>query len=175
MFGSTCCVYYKLKKFFYLISVLMDSEILDQVTNPEKNVVSEVMKPRRGRKKKTNTKLNEVRENNIRDKRDRLITCVLSGSSKQYLGKEYTDQQINEMDSNNIMTLSDRYESVLSAQMTKSFVVSYGAFLVPVSVGIITGKHYVKNSGTKFNDRSDNGNCESATRNCNKIEEPSEN
>ena len=39
---------------------------------------------------------------------------------KQYLGKEYTEQQINEMDSNNIMMLSNRYESVLSAQMTKS-------------------------------------------------------
>ena len=33
MFGSTCYVYYKLKKFFYLISILMDSEILDQLTN----------------------------------------------------------------------------------------------------------------------------------------------
>ena len=38
MFGSTCYVYYKLKKFFYLISILMDSEILDQLTNLEKNV-----------------------------------------------------------------------------------------------------------------------------------------
>ena len=42
------------------------------------------------------------RKNDIRDKRDRLITCVLSGNSKQYLGKEYTEQQINEMDSNDI-------------------------------------------------------------------------
>ena len=40
-----------------------------------------------------------------------------------------------------------------------------GAFLAPVSVGIITGKHYAKNSGTKLSDRSDNENCESATRN----------
>ena len=44
----------------------------------------------------------------------------LSGNSKQYLGKEYTEQQINEMDSNNINILLHRYESVLSAQMTKS-------------------------------------------------------
>ena len=98
----------------------MDSEILDQLTNLEKNMVSEVTKPKRGRKKKTDTKMNEVEENDIKDKRDRLITCVLSGNSKQYLGKEYTKQQINEMDSNNIMTVSNRYESVLSAQMTKS-------------------------------------------------------
>ena len=56
----------------------------------------------------------------LRDKRDRLITCVLSSNSKQYLGKEYTEQQINEMDCNNNNILSNRYESVLSAQMTKS-------------------------------------------------------
>ena len=31
----------------------------------------------------------------------------------------------------------------------------FGAFLAPVSVGIITGEHYAKNSGTKLNDRSD--------------------
>ena len=49
MFGSTCYVYYKLKKFFYLISILMDSEILDHLANLEKN--SEVTKQKRGRKK----------------------------------------------------------------------------------------------------------------------------
>ena len=87
MFGSTCYVYYKLKKFFYLINILMDSEILDQLTNLEKNVDSEVTKPKRGCKKKTDTKINEVEENDVRDKKERQITCVLSGNSKQYLGK----------------------------------------------------------------------------------------
>ena len=33
MFGSTCYVYYRLKKIFYLISIVMDSEILDQLTD----------------------------------------------------------------------------------------------------------------------------------------------
>ena len=51
----------------------------------------------------------------------------------------------------------------------------FGALLAPVSVGIITGKHYAKNSITKLNDRSNNGTCDSVTRNCNKTEEPSEN
>ena len=37
-----------------------------------------------------------------------------------YLGKEYTEQQINEMDCNSIDTVINRYESILSAQMTKS-------------------------------------------------------
>ena len=88
-FGSTCYAYYKLKKFFYLISIMMDSEILDQLTNLEKNVDSEFPKPKRGRKKKIDTKMNELEDNDIRDKRERLVACVLSGNSKMYLGKEY--------------------------------------------------------------------------------------
>ena len=120
-----------------------------------------------------------------------------------------------------VNTLLNRYESVLSAQMTKSLgkksVINlysniassvpgigsqqdlsdnlecdpflntamqrltcdlyyrFGAFLAPVSVGIITGEHYAKNFVTKLNDRSNNGNCDPATRNCNKTEDPSEN
>ena len=121
MFGWTCYFYYKLRKFFYLISILMDSEILYQLTNLEKNVDSEVTKPKRGHKKKTDPKIDEVEENDVREKRERLVACVLSGNSKQYLGKEYTEQQINEMDCTDVNTLINRYESVLSAQMTKSF------------------------------------------------------
>ena len=158
-----------------------------------------------------------MEENNARDKRERLVVCVLSGNSKTYLGKEYTEQQINEMDCNNVNTLLNRYGSVLSAQMTKSLGKSvinlysniacsvlgignqqdlsndlecgpflntamqrltcdsyyrFGAFLAPVSVGIITGKHYAKNSVTKLNGRSNNGNCDPAkSRNCNKTAE----
>ena len=180
-----------------------------------KNVDSEVTKPKRSHKKKADTKIIELEENDIRDKRERLVACVLSGNSKQYLGKEYTEQQINEMDCNNVNTLLNRFESVLSAQMTKSLGKSvinlysnlacsvlgvgnqqelstnlesdpflntalqrftcdlyyrFGALLAPVSVGIITGKHYAKNSIAKLNDRS----CDTATRNCNQTEEPSE-
>ena len=63
-----------------------------------------------------------MEENDVRDKRERQVACALSGNSKQYLGKENTctEQQINEMDSYNIGILSNRYESVLSAEMTKS-------------------------------------------------------
>ena len=194
----------------------MDSEILDQLIILEKNVDSEVTKPKRGRKKKAVTKINELEENDIRNKPERLVACVLSGNSKMYLGKEYTEQQINEMDCTNVSTLLNRYESVSSAQMTKSLGKSiinlysnvacsvlgvgnqqelstdlesdpflntavqrftcdlyyrFGALLAPVSAGIIAGKHYAKNSVTKLNDRT----CESATRNCNQTEEPSEN
>ena len=217
MFGSTCYVYYKLKKIFYLISIIMDSEILDQLTSLEQNVNSEVTKPKRGRRKKVDPKVNEVEDNNVRDKRERLVACVLSGNSKMYLGKEYTEQQINEMDCTNVNTLLNRYESVLSAQMTKSLGKSvinlysniacsvlgvdnqqdlsddlecdpflntamqrftcdlyyrFGALLAPVSVGIITGKHYAKNSITKLNGRTSDL---SKSRDCNQTEEPSEN
>ena len=185
----------------------MESEILDRLTNLEKNVENDIIEKRDG--------------NDVRDKRERLVTCVVSGNSKQYLGKEDTEQQINEMEGNNINRLSNRYESVLSAQMTKSLGKSvinlysniacsvpgasnqqdlsndsecdpilntamqrftcdlyfhFGAFLAPMSVGIITSKHCAKNSGTKLNDRSDNGSCDPAkTRNCNETEKLSEN
>ena len=98
----------------------MDSEILDQLTILEKNVDSEVTKLKRGHKTKIDPKVNEVEDNDVRDKRERLVMCILSGSSKMYLGKEYTEQQINEMDCKSVNTLLNRYESILSAQMTKS-------------------------------------------------------
>ena len=98
----------------------MDSEILDQLTNLERNVDSEVTKSKRGRKKIIDPKINELEDHDVRDKRERLVACVLSGNSKQYLGKEYTEQKINEMDCNNVNTLINRYESILSAQMAKS-------------------------------------------------------
>ena len=214
------CLLQTEKDFLYLISIVMDSEILDQLTNLARDVDSEFPKPKRGREKKADTKINELEDNDIRDKRERLVACVLSGNSKMYLGKEYTEEQINEMDYNSINTLLNRYESVLSAQMTKSLGKSimnlysniacsvlgvgnqqelstdlecdpflntamqrficdlyyrFGALLAPISVGIITGKHYAKNSVTRLNDRSDNGTCNPATRNCNQTEEPSEN
>ena len=80
MFGSTCYVYYELEKFFYPTS--MDSEILYQLTNIERHVDSEVTKSKRGRKKKIDPEINELEDNDVRDKRERLVACVLSGSSK---------------------------------------------------------------------------------------------
>ena len=83
----------------------MDFEIINQLTNLERDVDSEFPKPKRGRKKKVDTKINELEDNDIKEKRERLVACVLSGNSKMYLGKEYTEQQINEMDYNSINTL----------------------------------------------------------------------
>ena len=171
----------------------MDSEILDQLTDLGRDVDSEFPTPKSGHKKKADTKINELEDNDIRDKRERLVACILSGNSKMYLGKEYTEQQINEMDYNSINTLLNRYESVLSSQMIKSLGKSvinlysnlacsllgvgnqqelsidlecdpflntamqrftcnlyypFGTLLAPISVGIITSKHYTKNSIT---------------------------
>ena len=95
MFGSTCFVYYRLKKIFYLISKVMDSEILDQLTDLGRDIDSEFPKPKRGRKKKIDPKINKMEDNDVRDKRERLVSCVLSGNPKMYLGKEYTEEQIN--------------------------------------------------------------------------------
>ena len=83
----------------------MDSEILDQLTSLGKDIDSEFPKPKRGRKKKADTKINELKDIDIKDKRERLVACVLSGNSKMYLGKEYTEEQINEMDCNNVNTI----------------------------------------------------------------------
>ena len=69
----------------------------------------------------------------------------------------------------------DPFLNTAMQRFTCDLYCRFGALLAPVSVGIITGKHYAKNSVTKLNDRSDNGNCDPATRNCNKTEEPSEN
>ena len=54
----------------------MDSEILNQLTILEKNVDSEVTKPKRGRKKKIDPKINELEDNDIRDKR--VASCLCS-------------------------------------------------------------------------------------------------
>ena len=80
MFGSTCYAYYRLKKIFYLISIVMDSEILDQLTDLGRDVDSEFPRPKRGCKKKADTKMNALEDNDVRDKRERLVACVLSGN-----------------------------------------------------------------------------------------------
>ena len=79
-------IYYKYKIFFRVINIV----ILNQLNNLEKDFDFEVIKTKRGRKKKTDIKMlpkiNEKEKNDLRDKRDRLVACVLSVNSKQYLG-----------------------------------------------------------------------------------------
>ena len=56
----------------------MDSKILDQLTSLEQNVNSKLPKPKKGRRKKVDPKVNEVEDSDVRDKRERLVSCVCS-------------------------------------------------------------------------------------------------
>ena len=69
----------------------------------------------------------------------------------------------------------DPFLNTALQRFTCDLYYSFGALLAPISVGIITGKHYAKNSITKLNDRLNNRTSDTATRNCNQTEEPSEN
>ena len=69
----------------------------------------------------------------------------------------------------------DPFLNTTMQRFTCDLYYCFGALLAPVSIGIITGKHYTKKSITKLNDRSNKGTCDLATRNCNQTEEPSEN
>ena len=90
LLGTIYYIYYKYKIFFRAINIVMDSVILDQLSNLEE-VGSAVIQTRKGRKKKTGTKMlptiNEGEKNDIKEKREGLVTCALFGNSKQYFGK----------------------------------------------------------------------------------------
>ena len=47
----------------------MDSEILDQLTDLGRDIDSEFPKAKRGHKKKADTKMNQLKDNAVRDKR----------------------------------------------------------------------------------------------------------
>ena len=121
-------------------------------------------------------------------KKLKLLECVLTGHSKLYLGKIYTEEQINKLNTEEVEKLFSIYEAKLSGQMVKSLgksiihMYSMGAcaalglnnqdalsddlendpflnsafqrftcdlcyrfvsFLAPLSVGLITGRHYI--------------------------------
>ena len=130
-------------------------------------------------------------------KHQKLLECVLTGNSKLYLGKVYTEEQLAKLNEEEVEKLFNNYEAKLSGQMAKSLQCSiinmyslgacaalgitnqdalsydlennpflnsalqrftwelyyrFGSFLAPLSVGIITSRHYLsernKNGGT---------------------------
>ena len=130
-------------------------------------------------------------------KRQKLLECILTGNSKLYLGKVYTEDQLKKLSEEEVEKLFNNYEAKLSGQMVKllgrsiinmysmgvcaalgigdkdalsedlennSFLKSalqrftcelyyrFGLFLAPLSLGIITSRHYLsernKNGGT---------------------------
>ena len=131
-------------------------------------------------------------------KKQKLLECVLTGNSKMYLGKTYTEEQINKLNPEEVDKLFSNYEAKLSGQMVKSLGKSlikmysmgacaalgmsnqdalcddletdpflnsalqrftcelyyrFGSFLAPLSVGLITSRHYL----TEKNLMSENG------------------
>ena len=128
----------------------------------------------------------------------KLLECFLTGNSKLYLGKVYTEEQLAKLNEEEVEKLFNNYEAKLSGQMVKSLGKSiinmhsmgacavlgisnqdalsedlendpflnsalqrftcalyyrFGSFLAPLSVGIITSRHYLlsernKNGGT---------------------------
>ena len=130
-------------------------------------------------------------------KRQKLLECVLTGNSKLYLGKVYTEEQLKKLSKEEVGKLFNNYEAKLSGQMVKllghsvinmysmgacaalgisdqdalsedhendpflnsalqrftcELYYRFGSFLVPLSIGIITSRHYLsehnKNGGT---------------------------
>ena len=130
-------------------------------------------------------------------KRQKLLECVITGNSKLYLGKVFTEEKIEELSDEEVDKLFNNYEAKLSGQMVKSLGKSiinmystgacaalaisnqdalsedlesdpflnsalqrftcdlcyrFGSFLAPLSVGLITSRHYLsehsKNGGT---------------------------
>ena len=120
-------------------------------------------------------------------KRQKLLECILTGNSKLYLGKVYTEEQLAKL-SEEVEKLCNNYEVKLLGQMVKSLGHSiinmylmgacsalgirnqeslsedlennpflnsalqrftcelyyrFGSFLAPLSIGIITSRHYL--------------------------------
>ena len=121
-------------------------------------------------------------------KHQKLLECILTGNSKLYLGKVYTEDQLSKRSKEEVEKLLNNYEAKLSGQMVHSLGHSiinmysmgacavlgisnqdalsedfennpflnsalqraicelydrFGSFLAPLSVGIITSRHYL--------------------------------
>ena len=53
-------------------------------------------------------------------KHQKLLECVLTGNSKLYLGKVYTEEQLTKLNEEEVEKLFNNYEAKLSGQMVKS-------------------------------------------------------
>ena len=53
-------------------------------------------------------------------KRRKFLECVLTGNSKVYLGKVYTEEQLTKLNEEEVEKLFNNYEAMLSGQMVKS-------------------------------------------------------
>ena len=99
---------------------------------------------------------------------------ILSAQMTKSLGRSvinlYSNIACNVLGVGNQQELStdlecDPFLNTAMQRFTCYLYYCFGALLAPISVGIITGKHYAKNSITKLNDRSNSGTCDPAARN----------
>ena len=138
-------------------------------------------------------------------KRQKLLECILTGNSKLYLGKVYTEEQLAKLNEEEVEKLFNNYEAKLSDQMVKLLSKSiinmysmgacsalgianqealsedlendpflnsalqrftcelyyrFGSFLAPLSVVIITSRHYLSernNNGERGTGDNKNG------------------
>ena len=138
-------------------------------------------------------------------KRQKLLECILTGNSRLYLGKVYTEEQLAKFSEEDVEKLFNNYEAKLSGQMVKSLGKSiinmysmgaysalgitnqdalsedlendpflnpalqrftcelycrFGSFLAPLSVGIITSRHYLSEhnkNGERGTGNNENG------------------
>ena len=139
-------------------------------------------------------------------KHQKLLECILTGNSKLYLGKIYTEEQLAKLSKEEVEKLFNNYEAKLSGQMVHSlgrsinnmysmgacsvlgitnqdalsedletdpFLSSalqrftcqlyyrFGSFLTPLSIGIITSRHYLSDhnkNGERTSETGDNKN-----------------
>ena len=132
-------------------------------------------------------------------KHQKLLKCVLTGNSKLYLGKVYTEEQLAKLTDEEVEKLFNNYEAKLSGQMVKSLGKSiinmysmgacaalgitnqdalsedlennpslnsalqrftcelyyrFGSFVAPLSIGIITSRHYLLSEHNKNGKRT---------------------
>ena len=132
----------------------------------------------------------------------KLLECVLTGNSKLYLGKVYTEEKIKELNEEEVEKRFNNYKAKLSGQMVKllghsiinmysmgacsvlgitnqdalsedlendpflnsalqrftcELYYRFGSFLAPLSIGVITRRHY------SLSERNKNGEQISAT------------
>ena len=55
-------------------------------------------------------------------KRQKLLECILTGNSKLYLGKVYTEDQLTKLSKEEVEKLFNNYEAKLLGQMVKSSI-----------------------------------------------------
>ena len=80
-------------------------------------------------------------------KRQKLLECVVTGNSKLYLGKVYTEEQLAKLSEEEVEKLFNNYEAKLSGQIVKSLgklIINMYSMGACAALGITNQNAYVK-------------------------------